>query len=142
MCVQTDDLDWFAEKAQWKDLRSAIMVEEKRMDAKGETNDVRLYVSSLPSDPERAQRCVRAHWGIENSLHWTLDVVFREDECRVRTGNGAENFSLMRHLIAGVLKVEGDKTGASVGESVFSGVCAQERVFARVFGEIERRECV
>jgi hypothetical protein len=60
----------------------------------------------LPADAKRLGSAIRSHWGIENSLHWSLDISFREDECRVRTGNGAENFAVMRHIALNLLKQE------------------------------------
>jgi predicted transposase YbfD/YdcC len=49
---------------------------------------------------------VRTHWGIENKVHWVLDIVFREDDCRVRKGNGAENFAVLRHIALNLLRAE------------------------------------
>jgi predicted transposase YbfD/YdcC len=61
---------------------------------------------------EQALHAVRSHWGIENSLHWVLDVAFREDDCRVRAGNAAANFSTTRHLALNLLK---QRTETKVG---------------------------
>ncbi|NMC70540.1 MAG: ISAs1 family transposase, partial [Myxococcales bacterium] len=59
-----------------------------------------------------ALRNARAHWGIENGLHWVLDVAFREDDCRVRVDNAAQNFAVMRHIVVNLLKaVQGTKVG-------------------------------
>jgi len=58
---------------------------------------------------------VRSHWGIENQLHWVLDVAFREDDCRVRAGNAAENFAVLRHGALNLLKhVKGTKVGIKI----------------------------
>ena len=60
-------------------------------------------IASLPSDAQLALNAVRSHWGIENSLHWVLDVTFREDDSRVRSGNGAHNLAILRHIARNVL---------------------------------------
>ncbi len=64
------------------------------------------YISSLKPDAEVIGRAIRGHWCVENQLHWSLDVAFREDQCRVRIGNAASNFSIIRHLALNLLKNE------------------------------------
>ncbi len=134
-CVQTDFVEWFPEVGEWKGLRSVIMVEEHRITNKGPSHDRRLYASSLPLDAERALGCVRKHWGVENGLHWTLDVIFREDDCRSRAENAAENLATFRHLLVGVLRQKGKELGLSVGGVAFKGVCSREFAFSLVFGD-------
>lgn len=102
-CVQTDFVEWFAELDEWYGLRSVIMVEEERIVGGVSSVERRFYISSLGIDPKEALRIVRAHWGIENKLHWTLDVVFREDACRARAEHAAENLAIMRHIAHQVL---------------------------------------
>ena len=74
--------------------------------------EVRYYISSLAPDAQRTAVAIRNHWSIENPLHWVLDVAFREDECRIRSGYAPENFALLRHLALSALNQE---TTASVG---------------------------
>lgn len=62
------------------------------------------FISSLPPDAEQLLRAVRAHWSIENNFHWTLDVVFPEDDARLRVLNGAENFAILRRFALNLLK--------------------------------------
>ena len=134
-CIQTDYVEWFPEIDEWKGLRSVIMVEEDRQTKDGVSHERRLYASSLPLDAERALRCVRGHWGVENGLHWTLDVIFREDDCRSRAENAAENLAIFRHLVVGVLKQKGKELDLSVGDVVFKGICSREFLFSLVFGK-------
>jgi len=68
--------------------------------------ETRYYISSLPGNVERLLEAVRNHWHIENRLHWVLDVTFREDDCRIRTGNAAQNMAVLRHMALNLLKQE------------------------------------
>jgi len=103
----TNDLKWFAKRAEWKGLQSIAMIEEERIIAGKKSVERRYFISSLPGDDaKRFGHAVRLHWGIENGLHWVLDVAFREDECRVRTGNAPENFATLRHIATNLLKSE------------------------------------
>ena len=76
------------------------------------TRELRFYISSIKNDAKLFAKSVRSHWGIENSLHWVLDVAFREDESRVRKNHGPENMATMRHIALNLLKQ--DKT-AKIG---------------------------
>jgi predicted transposase YbfD/YdcC len=103
------DAGWLAERhPQWSKLRSIVAVACARMDKKtGATSkETRFFISSLPPDPEQLQAAVRAHWSIENNLHWTLDVTFREDDCRTRKDYSAINLASLRHAALGILKRE------------------------------------
>ena len=98
--------EYMKEKAAWPGLVSVGMVESKR-EMKGKVSEERrYYVSSLSVDVKRFSEAVRGHWSVENSLRWILDVVFREDDSRVRVGHAAENFGLLRRLAVNLLQQE------------------------------------
>jgi predicted transposase YbfD/YdcC len=103
----TPETGWFAERGKWKNLRSLVRVEARRT-VNGKTSvEYRYYISSLTAeDPARMLALIRGHWGIENSLHWSLDIAFREDDCRIRRGHAAENFSRLNRIALNLLKSE------------------------------------
>jgi predicted transposase YbfD/YdcC len=103
-CWVTKDLSWLPQRDEWPDLRSLVLIEAERTVEGKTTLEHRYYLSSADLDAARFLEATRAHWGIENSLHWVLDVTFREDENRLRKGYGAENFATLRHLALNVLK--------------------------------------
>jgi predicted transposase YbfD/YdcC len=108
-CWASDDpevLAWLDPDGAWPDVRTvAAVVGERRVGGATEV-EVRYYLSSLPADAARIARSVRSHWEIENRVHWVLDVAFREDDSRVRSGHAAENFAVLRHLALNLLRQE------------------------------------
>lgn len=91
----------------WKDLESIVLVESQRVVGEKSSSERRLYITSLPSaSATDLARAVRDHWGVENGLHWVLDVAFREDESRIRTGHATENMARLRQIALNVLKQE------------------------------------
>jgi predicted transposase YbfD/YdcC len=90
----------------WTDLCSLGMVISERTENGKTTREVRYYIMSLENNVQEFSRVVRAHWSIENSLHWRLDVVFREDESHMRTGHSARVFTLFRRIALNFLNLE------------------------------------
>jgi predicted transposase YbfD/YdcC len=106
-CWITEEIDWVEQKGDWKNFKSVIMVEAVReVIGQEKTIERRYFISSLEADAESALKAVRGHWGIENELHWCLDIGFREDESRVREGKSAENLATLRHIGLNLLKQE------------------------------------
>lgn len=93
---QSERIEWFADRKKWEGLRSVGVVESTRTLGGKTTVERRYYLSSLPVDVTTFARAVRGHWGIENRLHWCLDVVMGEDQSRVRSGHAAQNLALVR----------------------------------------------
>ena len=88
----------------WKGLRSLVKVSCQRQTSTGTSQDDRYFISSLKTPARQMLQAVRGHWSIENSLHWVLDIAFREDESRVRKDHAPENLSVLRHIALNLLK--------------------------------------
>ena len=101
---QSDSLDWFADLGQWEGLRSVGVVESRRELQGQVTTERRYYLCSLRLDVASFARAVRSHWGVENNVHWHMDVSFGEDQSRARTGFAAENLATLRRLALNLLK--------------------------------------
>ena len=97
-------MGWLQPKTEWQGLRTIGVVESERLIRGQTTVERRYYLSSLNVDAKEFARAVREHWSIENQLHWSLDVSFREDQCSVRIQRAAENFALLRRMALHILK--------------------------------------
>ncbi len=109
------DASWLAERhSEWKDLRALAAITERRIDKRSgkESRETRFYIASLAPDPKAILDAVRAHWGIDNNLHWTLDMIFGEDRCKTRKDNSPLNLAVVRHAAFNILKA--DKTEGSL----------------------------
>jgi predicted transposase YbfD/YdcC len=115
---QSAALDWFADQAKWEGLRSVGMVEAIREMSGKRTVERRYYLTSLPLGVETFARAVRGHWGVENKLHWVLDVCFREDQSRARAGYAAENLATLRRLALNLLQREKTKKRGIKGKQL------------------------
>jgi predicted transposase YbfD/YdcC len=106
---QSTDLAWFQDQPLWKNLRSLGMVESIRNIKGKNTIERRYFLSSLPLEAQGLARAIRGHWGVENSLHWSLDVTFREDDSRARTRYAAQNLAILRRIALNLVKKDNSK---------------------------------
>ena len=107
-CWAVGDLGCLGDGHKWPQAGTLAMVEAIREINGVASTERRYYISSLKADAERMGAVVRGHWGVENGLHWSLDVAYGEDQARMREGNSAENFSILRRITLNLLKP--DKT--------------------------------
>jgi len=107
-CQVISDLSWMPETPQWKGLKSIVKIQSNReLLATGQVStQTRYYISSLNRPPEFFMEAIKGHWGIENRLHWSMDVVFAEDLSRKRADNAAQNFAIIRKIAQNLLKME------------------------------------
>jgi predicted transposase YbfD/YdcC len=100
------DVNGITSADDWKKLRSIVKVERQRTVGEKTSTETAYYLSSLKVGASTMGKRIRAHWSIENSLHWSLDVVFAEDQSRIRSRNGAANMTQVRKLALSLLKME------------------------------------
>ncbi len=110
ICDVIDDLRFMDDMEQWADLKSIVRVQSERYDKKTQktSQQTRYYISSLDADAKKSNDAVRSHWAIENNLHWTLDVVFKEDASLKKKGNSAMNYNIVLKLALAM--IERDKS--------------------------------
>ncbi len=104
-------LNYIRHLSKWENLTTIVMIISQRRCGDEISVETRYFISSLPNDAEQVLGAVRNHWGIENGLHWVLDIAFREDDSRVRTGNAPENFAVLRHIALNLLQREDTAKG-------------------------------
>ena len=104
--TERDCLEYLDPQRQWPQLKAAVRVAGHRQTTTGATSQPRYYISSLAGSAEQLLAAVSSHWSIENSLHWTLDVTFREDQCRVRKDHAPHNMNVLRQIGHNLLKNE------------------------------------
>ena len=122
---------WMVENAQYLDtadseghtfgFTSIVCLESERRQGDKVSVHTRYFLSDLPADAGVALGCIRRHWGIENRLHWVLDVCFDEDHCTIREENARENFAILRHIALNLLTREKSRKGGVVGRRKIAG---------------------
>lgn len=102
-CWTLSQLDYLVQKPLWKGLQTLVMVQSQRRLNGQTSSETRYYISSLASNAAKIAEAVRAHWSIENCLHWVLDVSFDEDACRIRQDYAPQNMALLRQIALNLL---------------------------------------
>ncbi len=102
----TSDIECLGVKGSWANIASIGMVESQVELGDVVSCERRYFLTSLECDAARFAQAVRQHWGVENSLHWVLDVSFREDDCRIRQDAGAQTMSVLRHIALNLIRRE------------------------------------
>ncbi len=98
------DAAWLQERHNWPGLKALVMVESQRETAGKTECETRLYITSLELPASALGPIIRSHWAVENNLHWVMDMVFRDDECRIRTGHAPANFTTIKHIASNLFQ--------------------------------------
>ena len=98
------DIDWLQERHQWPGLKSVVMVESAREIGEKTERETRFYITSMVLLASLIGPFIRDHWTVENSLHWVLDMVFRDDECRVRNQHAPANLTTIKHMALNLIR--------------------------------------
>src|SRR5215210_5317624 len=92
------DVSWLQERHDWPGLKGVVIVDSIREIGRAIERETRLFITSLSLPAKSLAVIVRSHWAVENSLHWVMDMVFRDDECRIRTDHAPANFTTIKHM--------------------------------------------
>jgi predicted transposase YbfD/YdcC len=98
------DVEWLRKRHDWPGLKAVVMVESTREIAGKAEQETRFYITSLVMLAHLLGPVVRSHWAIENSLHWIMDMIFRDDDCRVRTNHAPANFTTIKHMALNLIR--------------------------------------
>ncbi len=99
------DVAWLQERHDWPGLRGVVMVESTREIGDKIERETRFYITSLVLLASALGPIIRSHWAVENSLHWVMDMIFRDDECRIRTDNAPANFTTLKHMAHNLIRL-------------------------------------
>ena len=98
------DVAWLQERHDWPGLQAVVMVESTREIADKTERETRFYITSVVWLASQLGPVIRSHWAVENSLHWVMDMVFRDDECRIRTDHAPANFTTLKHIAHNLIR--------------------------------------
>ena len=98
------DVAWLQERHDWPGLRGVVMVESTREIGDKIERETRFYITSLVLLAYQLGPAIRSHWAVENSLHWVMDMIFRDDECRIRTDHAPANFTTLKHMAHNLIR--------------------------------------
>jgi predicted transposase YbfD/YdcC len=98
------DVAWLQERHDWPGLRGVVMVESRREIGDKIERETRFYITSLVWLAHQLGPAIRSHWAVENSLHWVMDMVFRDDECRIRTDHAPANYTTLKHIAHNLIR--------------------------------------
>ena len=98
------DVAWLQERHDWPGLKGVVMVESKREIGDKVERETRFYITSLVLLANQLGPVIRSHWSVENSLHWVMDMIFRDDECRIRTDHAPANFTTIKHMAHNLIR--------------------------------------
>jgi len=110
----TGQIDWFQDKPKWEGLQAVGFVDSYRQIGQNRSCERRCYLLSIPAKAQLFASACRGHWGVENPLHWTLDVTFKEDASRARSGHAAQNLAALRRLAHNTIKADKSQQKLSV----------------------------
>ncbi len=113
-CFAFDQLNCLPKPEQWPDLQSFVVIESERCLQDKTTIEQRFYLSSLPPDATRLLPAIRAHWSVENRLHWCMDVAFADDQMRARTGHAAHNLAILKHITLNLIRLDPIKRNGGI----------------------------
>jgi predicted transposase YbfD/YdcC len=105
-CYAFAQLECLHNPQQWPELKSFVVIDSERLVEGKSTRERRLYISSLAPDAQRIGQAIRAHWSVENRLHWCMDVVFQDDQMRARTGHAAHNLAVLKHITLNLIRLD------------------------------------
>jgi predicted transposase YbfD/YdcC len=135
------DVQWLHQRhPKWKTIQSIGFVDLRREVKGNVTYERRHFVSSLAANGEEFARAVRAHWGIENSLHYVLDVTFGEDSSRIRSGKGPENMAFIRKIVLTIARSDTESKSSIAGrikEMAWSDSYREQLLFASRFASLQ-----
>jgi predicted transposase YbfD/YdcC len=113
-----NDIAWLEDSQQWPSLKSVVMVDSQHETDGDLETETRFYITSLALIANALGPMIRSHWMVENGLHWVLDMIFRDDECRVRTDNAPFNLAIVKHIALNVLRTRKSKDSLRMSRKV------------------------